>query len=263
MNVISKDGTRIAYEKTGEGPAVILIDGAMGYRAFGPMLPLAKQLASHFTVYAYDRRGRGESGNTLPYLVEHEIEDITALVEEAGGKASLFGTSSGAVLALKAAASMGDKVEQLAIYEPPLVLDETEQKETLAFTEKMHGLLLKDDREGAATMFMERVAKMLNMPPEMVEGMRHSPVWAQMLSVIPTMDYDNIIMGDASVPSEAAMLTMPTLVMAGGASPESMQNAATTLATAIPNVKTTIIKDQGHDASAESLAPVLTSFFTN
>src|SRR5438309_509563 len=117
--VRSKDGTRIAFDKQGDGPAVILVDGAMGTRSSGSKPELAKLLAQHFTVYSYDRRGRGDSGDTLPYAVDREIEDIEALIDDAGGAAYLFGHSSGACLALEATVKLGSKVAGLAMYDPP------------------------------------------------------------------------------------------------------------------------------------------------
>src|SRR5512143_3755398 len=117
--VTSKDGTKIAYETQGQGPALILVDGALCYRGFGPMPGLAQLLMPYFTVYTYDRRGRGESGNTAPYALDREIEDIDALIREAGGKAYVYGISSGACLALEAALKLGKEVAKLAMYEPP------------------------------------------------------------------------------------------------------------------------------------------------
>src|SRR6266540_4138774 len=126
--VISKDGTEIAYEKSGKGPALILVDGALCYRSFGPMRELAKLLSPHFTVYTYDRRGRGESTNSQPFAVEREVEDIDALIHEAGGSAFVYGISSGGCLALEAAAKLGNKIEKLAIYEAPYNSDESTRK---------------------------------------------------------------------------------------------------------------------------------------
>src|SRR5689334_25438075 len=127
--VISKDGTRIGFDKEGQGPPVVLVDGAMCYRGQGPMKPLAAKLAPHFTVFTYDRRGRGDSGDTQPWSVEREVEDIAALLDAAGGRASLYGHSSGAVLALEAALRLGDKVEKIVLYDASYAHSETEQVE--------------------------------------------------------------------------------------------------------------------------------------
>jgi pimeloyl-ACP methyl ester carboxylesterase len=120
----SKDGTRLAYEQLGSGPALVLVDGAMCGRAFGPMAELAARLAPRFTVYHYDRRGRGDSGDTPPYAVEREVEDLAAIVDAAGGSAYLYGTSSGAVLALRAAAA-GVRVPKMVLFEPPFAGEDT------------------------------------------------------------------------------------------------------------------------------------------
>src|SRR5512147_3063214 len=117
--VISKDGTQIAYSKQGAGPALILVDGAICYRGFGPMPALAELLAPHFTVYTYDRRGRGESSNGKPFAVEREVEDLDALIQQAGGSAYVYGISSGACLAMEAALKLGPKIAKLAMYEAP------------------------------------------------------------------------------------------------------------------------------------------------
>jgi pimeloyl-ACP methyl ester carboxylesterase len=121
--VLSRDGTAIAFDKSGVGPPLILVDGALCYRASGPSRSLAALLAEHFTVFTYDRRGRGESGDTAPYAVEREVDDIEALIEEAGGSAYVYGVSSGAALALEAA-NRGLAIEKLALYEAPFIVDD-------------------------------------------------------------------------------------------------------------------------------------------
>jgi pimeloyl-ACP methyl ester carboxylesterase len=144
--VTSKDGTQIGYNTTGTGPAVILIDGAFCFRGFGPMPALAPLLAPHFTVYTYDRRGRGESGDTLPFALEREFEDIDALIQHAGGAASLYGISSGAGLALRAAAS-GLNVVKLALYEPPY--DDNNLAGAATYTREITDALAAGSRGGA------------------------------------------------------------------------------------------------------------------
>src|SRR5438309_8379105 len=119
QSVISKDGTTIAYDRAGRGPAVILVAGAFSYRKYPASVQLADLLAQHFTVYSYDRRGRGASGDTKPYAVEREIEDIDALIDEAGGSAFVYGHSSGGCLAVDATIQLGDKIKKLAMYEAP------------------------------------------------------------------------------------------------------------------------------------------------
>jgi pimeloyl-ACP methyl ester carboxylesterase len=230
--VISRDGTRIAFEKAGEGPALILVDGALGYRAHWGQRPLAAALADRFAVYAYDRRGRGESGDTLPYAVEREIEDIEALIAEAGGSAYLYGVSSGAALALKAAAALGAAtVPGLALYEPPYNSDDEESKQEFArYAQQMAELLGANLRGDAVAFFL---ADML--PAEALEGMRRSPDWPILEAVAPTLAYDNAVMGDGAMPAAAAgAATMPALVLGGSESPDFLREAVEALARAMP-----------------------------
>jgi len=141
---------------------VILVDGAMSYRALGPSGPLATLLRTHFTVYTYDRRGRGESGDTQPYAVEREIEDIEALIGEAGGSAFVYGISSGGVLALKAAAKLGGKVKMLALYDPPFTSGAAAQKASAAYTKRLAALLGQNKGGDAVELFLFTVG----LPPK-------------------------------------------------------------------------------------------------
>jgi pimeloyl-ACP methyl ester carboxylesterase len=226
------------------------------------MAPLAEQLKNSFTVYMYDRRARGESGDTLPYAPEREIEDIEALANEAGGEVFLLGISSGAVLAAKAAAQLKDRVKGLALYEAPLVLDADEQQDSLKLTAEVRGFLDKGDKEGAALCFMRHVNKKLDMPDDMIEGMRQSPFWQTIVDLAPSLDYDNQVMGDGSVPTEASAITARTLVLYGGASPEMMAAAAQTLQAAIPNATLQVLDGQTHQVDAAVLAEATTTFLT-
>jgi pimeloyl-ACP methyl ester carboxylesterase len=185
-SVISKDGTSIAYSTTGEGPALILIDGATGFRAFGVGTALAPLLAPHFTVYSYDRRGRGESGDTQPYAVAREIEDIEALIDAAGGEASLYGISSGGALALEATLALGGKVKKLAIYEVPYDSSENGMAAWRAYRTRLAEALAAGRRGDAVEIFL----RFVGAPEEMVAGMRHTPVWATLEAVAPTLAYD-------------------------------------------------------------------------
>ena len=214
MYVTSRDGTRIAYDKWGKGPAVIVVGGALSDRSGSA--ELAQLLAAHFTVYSYDRRGRGDSADTKPYSVKREIEDIEALIDSAGGSAYVYGKSSGAGLALQAAAALGDKVKKLAIYEPPYSEAEGAAKEWKEFRAKLDALLAADRRADAITLFM----KFVGAPDEVVAKMKASPAWPGMLAMAPTLAYDNAVLGDdRSVPvGIAAKVKATTLVMDGGAS---------------------------------------------
>ncbi len=257
---ISKDGTAIAYDKRGEGSAVILVDGALCYRSFGPMPHLAELLAPHFTVYNYDRRGRGDSGDTKPYALEREVEDIEALINEVGGSAFVFGTSSGAALALEAAIKFGDKIKKLAMYEPPYNSEKDVQQAWKDYRKQLAELLAADRRGDAAGLFMMSVGT----PADQIEGMRHAPVWPVFEAVAPTLAYDAAALGeDRSVPvKRATKVTVPALVMNGTAIP-FMADTAKALAKAIPHAEHRTLEGQTHDVNLEVLAPVLVGFFTS
>jgi len=257
--VISKDGTEVAYETSGEGPALILVDGALCYRAFGPMRDLATLLSPHFTVYAYDRRGRGESGNSLPYAVEREVEDIEALIDEAGGSAFVYGISSGGCLALEAAAKLGDKVKKLAIYEAPYNDDEAARKDWLEYRKQLVQALAENRRGDAVVLFMNLVGT----PAEMMDGMRNAPVWPMFEAVAPTLAYDAAAMGDdrSVAVTQAAKVVSPSLVMNGTVIP-FMADTATRLAKTMPHAKQCTLEGQPHDVDLKVLAPVLTEFFS-
>jgi pimeloyl-ACP methyl ester carboxylesterase len=257
-NVISKDGTAIAFDKIGTGPAVIFVDGALCYRGFGPMSGLAPHLAPHFTVITYDRRGRGESGDTLPYAVEREIEDIQALIDEAGGSAFVYGISSGGALALRAASRLPG-IKKVAIYEAPYSL-EAGRSIAADYTTRLTEALSEGRRGDAVAAFMMRVG----MPAEAVAGMRHAPMWPGLEAVAPTLGYDNAVMGDGTVPTErAAAINVPTLVMDGGASPAMMRDAADAIADAIPGAQRRTLEGQTHEVAPEAIAPALVEFFAS
>ena len=261
--VTSKDGTTIAYEKSGAGPAVILVDGALGYRSFSPLGELAKLLSPHFTVYTYDRRGRGESSNGKPFAVEREIEDIEALIQEAGGSAFVFGTSSGACLALEAAIKLGARIRRLAMYEAPYNSDIAAQKEWRDYRKQLAEALAADRRGDAVVLFM----KFVGTPAEMIDGMRNSSMWPMFEAVAPTLEYDAAELGeDRSAPTKrAAKINIPALVMDSGANLTMMpfmHASATALAKAIPHAQHRVLEGQRHDVDINVLAPVLTEFFS-
>lgn len=199
--ITSKDGSTIAYDRLGHGPALILVGGAFDDRnspATGR--PLAALLATTFTVFAYDRRGRGESGDTPPYAVAREVEDLAAMIGEAGGAAMVYGLSSGAALVLEAAAS-GLPITKLALYEPPFQLDPYTAGQSREYSKTLNALLAEGRRGDAAALFMTRVG----MPEPMIEQMRHAPMWPALEAMAPTLAYDSAVMGDADgggVPSK-------------------------------------------------------------
>src|SRR5437016_2628118 len=222
--VQSADGTTIAFDQLGKGPAIILVGGALEQRAMdSETAQLAPLLAQHFTVFHYDRRGRGDSSDTLPYTVQREVEDLDALIKEAGGSAFVFGMSSGGALALDAAAN-GLNITKLACYELPFNSgDEHARQASESYTRQLRALLAEGRRSDAVALAMTT----WGAPAEAIAGMRQTPIWPLFESVAPTLAYDNAIMGDGSVPAERlASITVPTLVIDGGASPAFMHNAA-------------------------------------
>ncbi len=257
--VTSKDGTGIAFDRSGQGPALILVDGAFCYRGFGPMGPLSERLAPHFTVYKYDRRGRGESGDTPPYAVEREVEDLQALINEAGGQAFVYGISSGAALSLDAAAAFPG-IKKLAVYEPPFMVDDSHPLPPANLPEQLYELVSEDLRGDAVELFM---VKGIGMPPESVAPMRHAPVWSMFEGIAPTLAYDATIMGDSDwlPPRQLASVMVPTLAMAGGASPAWARSSVQALKDLLPNAQIRILEGQTHEVASEALAPVLVEFF--
>lgn len=255
--VKSKDGTAIAFDKQGEGPAVIFVDGAMSTRS--GKVDLAKLLAASFTIYVYDRRGRGDSGDTQPYAVEREIEDVDAMIDRAGGSAYLYGHSSGGCLALDATVALGDKVMKLAMYEAPYNDDPANQKRWAEYLKNLSEALTADRRGDAVALFMAIVG----MPAAQIEGMRHAPFWAGMEALAPTLAYDHAgVMGDGTIPTErAARVHVPTLVISGSNGAPFMLETAKKLSKVIPRARLDILDGQAHDVHAEALAPVLADFF--
>ena len=259
----SSDGTTIAFDRSGEGPAVILVGGAFQHRAFDPaMAELAALLAPRFTVLHYDRRGRGDSGDTPPYAVEREVEDIAALVEAAGGSASLFGSSSGAALALDAARS-GLPILRLALYEPPFLVDDSHPPLPEDYLERLTELVAAGRRGDAVALFMTKAA---DLPDEVVAGMRQTPTWPGFESVAHTLPYDAAVMGDTVNGDPASLarwasVTAPALVLDGGESPAWAGAAARALVEILPDARRRTLAGQTHAVAPEVLAPVLDEFF--
>ena len=252
--VTSTDGTTIAFDRLGSGPPVVLVCGGSVDRTANAAI--AQELASDFTVFNYDRRGRGDSGDTLPYAIDREVEDIEAVIGAAGGSAFLWGSSSGAVLALIAAESV--PVTKLALWEPPFVPegvprppeDQVSQYETM----------IAEGRRGDAVEYF--MTKVIGMPPEVVAGARTQPWWAATEALAHTLAYDARIMGDYTIPKDlAASVKVPTMVIAGGADFPWMRQTAETLAAALPDGQVRILVGQGHDVDPGVLAPVLSEFF--
>jgi pimeloyl-ACP methyl ester carboxylesterase len=261
-HVTSKDGTSIAYERIGSGPAVVLVGGAFVDRSEN--VPLAAELAESFTVYNYDRRGRGDSGDTLPYAVAREIEDIQALIDVAGGLAHLYGISSGGALALEAAAA-GTAIDKLAVYEVPYDMADDAPQRQREYVEQLEALLAEGRRGDAAELFM----RLAGSSEEMIAGAKNSPMWRGLMAIAHTLAYDAACMGDGQPPSARfAKITRPTLVATGGASLDGfvggdgdfLAQAAAAIAASIPQAERLTIAGQTHVVDPKALAPVLERF---
>lgn len=261
--VKSKDGTEIGYTRTGAGEAIILVDGAMCYRKLGPAKSMAKALAEKgFAVYSFDRRGRGESGNTLPYSVDREVEDIAALIGEIGGSPYLCGFSSGAALSLEAARS-GLPVKGLALFEPPFIVDNSRTPVPDDFISNLDAALERGDRGAAVKRFL----KLVGMPALMVPLMPLMPGWQKLKSTAHTLPYDLGIVSEfqkgRTLPTDLwNNVTTPTTVLVGGKSPEWMKNAMTQLTDVLPTAQLRTLSGQTHMVKANALAPVLKEVFT-
>jgi pimeloyl-ACP methyl ester carboxylesterase len=256
LSISSADGTRIAYETTGSGPALILVDGALCHRAFGPSRKLATALAGHFTVTIYDRRGRGDSGPGTPWALEREVEDLAGLIEAAGGEAAVFGISSGAALALEAADRLPG-VTALAVYEPPFVVDPSGNVVPDDFVQRLEAA----DRPGALKLFMRRVGT----PRTFTAIMPLLPMWSKLKAVAHTLPNDFRILGaDAAgrpLPADRwPRISAPVLAMAGGKSPEWMRTSAQAVADVVGGAYATL-PGQTHMVKPQALVPELIEFF--
>jgi pimeloyl-ACP methyl ester carboxylesterase len=251
--VTSKDGTPIAYERFGDGPPIILVVGAFNERATG--VPLATALASDFSAYTYDRRGRGASGDTTPYAVEREIDDLEALIVEAGRSAAVFGYSSGAALALRAAAA-GLAMSSLVLYDLPWSVDSPQWDHTA----RLAGLI-EAGRRGDAVEYYQ--AELVGIPQDVVAQLRDAPFRPALEAIAHTLVYDATILGDGHVPGELpASVAVPTLAIAGGAGVPFMRETASALADALPNGRSLILEGQTHDINPSVLAPPLREFLS-
>jgi pimeloyl-ACP methyl ester carboxylesterase len=253
---LSADGTKIAFDQTGEGPPIILVVGAFNDRSTGAAL--AKALESRFTVLNYDRRGRGASGDTLPYSVEREVEDLDALIREAGGAARVFGYSSGGTLALEAAAR-GLNITKLALYEAPFMVGDDGPRPPKDLAEQIAKLVSSGHRGDAVELFQTRL---VGIPESVVAQMRHAPFRPALEATAHTLVYEASIVGDLTLPTaQLKSIHAPTLAVYGGASPAFMGNGAKALADALPDGHVRALDGQNHDIVPEVLAPVLLEFF--
>ena len=252
--VQSKDGTTIAFDHIGSGPPLILVLGAFCDRSAARTL--AETLAGDFAVFAYDRRGRGDSGDTPPYSVERELEDLAALISEAGGAPFLFGHSSGAVLALEAAAA-GLPMSRLVVYEPPYIVDDTRVRPDW-LRERVDALLASGKRGAAIKLFL---AEGPQVPSGAIAAMEAGPGWSAMEAMVDTLPYDLAICGDQAIPGRIATIEVPTLALGGGKSPEWARNAVDAVAAVIPGARHASLEGQTHGVADDVIAPVLVQFF--
>jgi pimeloyl-ACP methyl ester carboxylesterase len=254
QKVTSRDGTPIAVDRVGQGPPIVLVVGAFNDHATGA--PLAEVLKSRFTVYNYDRRGRGDSGDATPYAVEREIEDLDAVITEAGGSAFVFGYSSGGVLALEGAAG-GLPITRVAVYDVPLKaggpLWSIDHAAELA-------RLVDAGRRGDAVEYFQ--AKVVGIPEDVVAQLRHAPFRPALEAMARTLVYEATIAGDGSLPIDLiGSITVPTLAIAGAASVPFMRETADAIARAVANGRSMALEGQTHDLDASVLGPILVGFF--
>lgn len=255
--VKSHDGTVIAYDKKGQGPLLILVLGALNKRGSGKKL--AELLADRFTVVSYDRRGRGDSTDTLPYSTDKEVEDIDALIGELGGSAYLYGHSSGCILALTAAKKLGDKVKKLALYELPYNAGPAAQIASEAYKKELAQLVSQDKRGDAVALFVKSVG----VTDKQVAAMKKLPMWKGLTAMAPTLAYDTIELMKQYPTIDLTAIKTPALVMYGAASPAFMGETAQKLSQTMPHVSLRTLEGQAHDVKADVLAPVLTEFLNN
>jgi pimeloyl-ACP methyl ester carboxylesterase len=254
-HVTSNDGTAIGYDRLGEGPPVVLVCGGSVDRMSNA--PVAELLATDHTAFNYDRRGRGDSGDTQPYAVDREIDDIAAVVDAAGGSAFLYGTSSGAVLALKAAAKL-DSITKLALWEPPYIPEGVPRPP--ADTAETYRRLVAEDRRGDAVEFF--MTKVVGMPDEFVAQAKHAPFWGPTEALAHTLAYDATVMGDYTMPADIVeSVPIPTLVLAGSASFPWMDQTARAMADLLPKGQHGLLEGQTHDVDPSVITPALEAFF--
>jgi pimeloyl-ACP methyl ester carboxylesterase len=243
----SPDGTMIAYERRGDGDPVIVVNTVAEGRT--GLSGLAGMLAEHFSVYSYDRRGRGDSGDTQPYAPERDVEDLAALIEAAGGRASLISGSAGCVLCLDAATALGDSVRSLYLFEPPFIVNDGRPPIPADYVERVESLVASGDRSGAVEYFMTDA---LLIPAEFVAGMKADPSWASMERYAHTYAYDARICAGTQdgkpLPRDRWQTDVPVLVAIGGSSEPYFGDGARDLADVLPQVRVETLPGQDHGA---------------
>jgi pimeloyl-ACP methyl ester carboxylesterase len=258
MNTVqSADGTKIAFDRTGQGSPVILVVGAFNDRSTGA--PLAKALARGLLVFNYDRRGRGASGDSQPYAVEREIEDLDALIREAGGSAGVFGYSSGANLALEGAAR-GLNITKLALYDAAFIVGDGAARPPKDIANRLAQLVESGRRGDAVELFQTRL---VGIPEQVAVQMRRAPYRPALEAIAHTLVYEGMLLGDQSLPvAQLRSIKAPTLVVYGSESPKPIRSAAKPLADTLPDGHLRALEGQSHDIDPSSLAPLLLDFFS-
>jgi pimeloyl-ACP methyl ester carboxylesterase len=257
-SVRSLDGTTIAFSRSGDGPPLLTVGGALAdATAVAPLLP---HLEPHFTVCAVDRRGRGQSGDTAPYAVEREVEDLAAVIEAVGEGSYVYGHSSGATLTLEAA-SRGVRIGRAAVYEPPFIVDEQRPRPPADLPERLASLIAENERDEAVRVFLREGPGLTDAE---IDQMRAAPFWQALLGLAPTVAYDAAVVGECYLPRERfAALDMPTLLLAGGASPGWILAGAQALAGVLPLAELSILPGQTHSAAPDVLSDALVGYFAN
>jgi pimeloyl-ACP methyl ester carboxylesterase len=259
--VTSRDGTTIAFHRTGDGPVVVLVSGALATRGSGPGELEVLLAAAGFTAVGYDRRGRGDSGDTLPYAIEREIEDLAAVIEAAGGTAYVFGMSSGGQLALRSARSL-PQIHRLAVYEPPIIVDDSREPLPDDYVERLDSATAAGRPGDALTIFMTDA---IGLPGPILDQMRGGPLWPALEGVAHTIAYDGRVVGDTMsghpLGAEWGAVAVPVLVVTGGASERFMRDGGEALTELLPQASCQVLDGQDHNVDAKVLAPVLIDFF--
>ncbi|MFD6397717.1 alpha/beta fold hydrolase [Nocardia sp. NPDC060249] len=250
----SKDGTELAYDVSGDGPALVYITGATCFRRFRPIAGDVRVFATRFTVYNYDRRGRGESGDVQPYAIAREVDDIEAMVDTAGGRAILYGHSSGAALALEAAVRMPDKLDRVVIYDAPYVHDEAERASYAELAATVRALLDQAKNARALKAFLRGIG----MPGAFVALLPLFPGWKTMKALAPTLMYDIAITETLPPVQRFEKIRIPVKVVVGEKNPPGMHQVSRELAAAIPQATRQVLAGQDHMVSAKALLPILT-----
>ena len=258
--VTSADGTRIGYSVTGSGPALVLVDGALCWRASGPMTPLAEKLKDRFTVYTYDRRGRGESGDARPYAIAREVEDLAAVIEVTGGSVAIYAISSGVGLAL-AAANSGLPIDRMVLYEFPILTDDSRHVDA-SYARVMDELIARGDNAGAVKHFMKVGVE---VPGFAIFMMGLMGMFRKLAPVGPTLAYDTRIVtpfwtNRAPSGSTWPHVTVPVLAVGGGKSAPWMQQAQVAVSAALLNGSHKTLPGQNHMVAPDAIAPLITEF---